>query len=234
VGDRDLFDEQAAVLGGLANHPSAQIVATHLPPLGGRRTAVTRRGIAYLGSPARVTLLLVGGGHVSLAVAALGATADFRIWVLDDREQFANQERFPSAERLIVGDIGRTLSELAPTLTPANYALIMTRGHNHDEEALSYLAGSACGYVGMLGSKRKVRLIFDDLASRGVRQEDLKRVRAPVGVAIGSQTVPEIAVSIVAELIAWRNLGADSLPSGESIRHDGEEGSTTCCERTAP
>jgi xanthine dehydrogenase accessory factor len=236
VGDRYLFDANGAVLALLADQPAAEMVAAHLPPLAGRRSAVTKRGIAYLGTPARITLLLVGGGHVSQAVATLAASADFQIWVLDDREQFANQERFPSAERIIVGDIGRKLSELAPSLTPASYALVMTRGHNHDEEALSHLAGSACGYVGMIGSKRKVRLIFDDLASRGVRPDDLQRVRAPVGVAIGSQTVPEIAISIIAELIAWRNLGADSLPSGESIGHEYQRisTSTTPSERVSP
>jgi xanthine dehydrogenase accessory factor len=88
----------------------------------------------------------------------------------------------------------------------------MTRGHNHDEEALSHLAETACGYVGMIGSKRKIRLIFDDLIARGVTAEALNRVHAPLGFDIGSQTVPEIAVSIVAELIARRNLGTTDLP----------------------
>src|SRR5437588_422288 len=83
----------------------------------------------------------------------------------------------------------------------------MTRGHNHDEEGLYHLAESRCGYVGMIGSRRKVRLIFDDLAAKGVSAEALARVHAPLGLDIGSQTVPEIAVSIVAELIARRNLG---------------------------
>src|SRR5439155_10214125 len=101
---------------------------------------------------------------------------------------------------------------LAPTLTPSTYSLIMTRGHNHDEEALSHLAGTACGYVGMIGSKRKIRLIFDDLIARGVGTEALNRVHAPLGFDIGSQTVPEIAVSIVAQLIPRRNRGQTGLP----------------------
>jgi xanthine dehydrogenase accessory factor len=179
---------------------------------------VTRQGVAYLCSPARVTLLLVGGGHVGQAVAALAATADFRVWVHDDRELYANRQRFPAADRILVGDIGPTLSELAPSLSPATYAVVMTRGHNHDEEALAHLARSACGYVGMIGSRRKVRLIFEDLTCRGIPPEVLKRVRAPVGLDIGSQTVPEIAVSIVAELIAWRNLGAGKVPVRERPR----------------
>ncbi len=144
VGDRYLFDANGTALAWLADQPSPEVIATHLPQLTGRRTAVAKRAVAYLGTPARITLLLVGGGHVGQAVASLAATADFRIWVLDDRELFANHERFPSVERIIVGDIGRTLSELVPSLTPCTYALIMTRGHNHDEEALSHLASLTC------------------------------------------------------------------------------------------
>jgi xanthine dehydrogenase accessory factor len=108
--------------------------------------------------------------------------------------------------------VAPTLAELAPTLTPSVYALIMTRGHRHDAEALYRLAETACGYVGLIGSRRKIKLIFDDLLAKGLRQEALARVHAPLGLDIGSQTVPEIAVSIVAELIAWRNLGPDQVP----------------------
>ena len=137
----------------------------------------------------------------------LAAETDFDVWVLDDRERYASRERFPSAQRLLVGDIGDTLRQLAPTLTPSTYALVVTRGHNHDEEALYHLAATPAGYVGMIGSKRKIRLIYEDLLARGVSTEALARVHAPLGFEIGSQTVPEIAVSIVAELIACRNLG---------------------------
>jgi xanthine dehydrogenase accessory factor len=210
AGDRYLFDAQGAVVACLADHPSPETLSAHLPALTTRPRAEVRHGVAWLPTPARITLLLVGGGHVSQAVAPLAAAADFAVQVLDDRDLYANQQRFPCAARLIVGDIGRSLAELAPALSPATYALVMTRGHNHDEEALGYLAGSSCAYVGMIGSKRKVRLIFDDLISRGARPEDLARVRAPVGLDIGSKSVPEIAVSIVAELIAFRNLGPDA------------------------
>jgi xanthine dehydrogenase accessory factor len=121
---------------------------------------------------------------------------------------YSSQERFPNAQRRIVGDIATMLKELREReVTPATYALIVTRGHNHDEEALFHLATSKAGYVGMIGSKRKIRLIFDDLIAKGISAELLAKVHAPLGVDIGSQTVPEIAVSIVAELIAHRNLG---------------------------
>src|SRR5262249_18267304 len=152
--------------------------------------------VAYLPAPPRVTVLLVGGGHVGQAVARLAAEVDFDVWVLDDRDRYASPERFPAAERLLVGDIGPTLRGLAPTLTPSVYAVVLTRGHNHDAEAVYHLAETACGYVGLIGSRRKIRLIFDDLAGRGISTEALARVHAPLGFDIGAQTVPEIAVSI--------------------------------------
>ena len=89
--------------------------------------------------------------------------------MLDDREHFASAERFPTAHRRLVGDVGATLRDLARTLTPTTFAVILTRGHRHDEEALHHLARTACGYVGMIGSKRKIRLIFEDLLAKGAR-----------------------------------------------------------------
>ena len=101
--------------------------------------------------------------------------------------------------------------------TPSTYCLIVTRGHDHDEEALYHLAPTAAGYVGMIGSKRKIKLIYEDLLARGIAPEALAKVHAPLGFAIGSQTVPEIAISIVAELIACRNLGT-ATPSQRACR----------------
>jgi xanthine dehydrogenase accessory factor len=140
-------------------------------------------------------------------VAKLASDVGFDIWVLDDRDRFVSPERFPTATRRLVGDIGTTLRDLAPQLTPHTFAVILTRGHNHDEEALYHLARTACSYVGMIGSKRKIRMIFEDLVAKGIPADALERVHAPLGYNIGSQTVPEIAVSIVAELIACRNMG---------------------------
>lgn len=208
IGDRYLISSSGERVACLASHPDWNAVLLSLDSLIHRPRPTIREGIAFLPASPRITLLLVGGGHVSQAVSRLAVDLDFRVWVLDDRERYANAERFPGAERLIVGDIGRTLQELVPRLPETTFALILTRGHNHDEEALYHLARSRCGYVGMIGSKRKVRLIFDDLIAKGVSAEDLRRVRSPIGIDIGSQSVPEIAVSIIAEVIACRNLGA--------------------------
>ncbi|MFO0809161.1 MAG: XdhC family protein [Gemmataceae bacterium] len=207
AGDRYLFDAAGSPAAHLAANPAWDRAAAHLAPLAERPRPATHDGIAYLPAPPRVTTLLVGGGHVSQAVAKLAAEVDFDVWVLDDRDRYAGPDRFPAASRRLVGDIGATLREIVPTLDASTYALIITRGHNHDEEALFHLADSPCEYVGMIGSKRKIRLIFDDLLARGVRPAALERVKAPLGIDIGSRTVPEIAISIVAELIARRNLG---------------------------
>src|SRR5262245_36784323 len=212
IGDRYLFDAAGGRVAHLAASPAWDLVASQVDPLVNRPRPSVRGGIAFLPALPRITLLLVGGGHVAQALARLAAEVDFDVWVLDDRAKFASRDRFPAANKLIVGDIGPTLRDLAPTLTPSTYSLIMTRGHNHDEEALSHLAETAGGYVGLIGSKRKIRLVFGDLIARGVSHGALHRVRAPLGFDIGSQTVPEIAVSIVAELIASRNLGTTDLP----------------------
>ncbi len=212
VGGRYLFDAHGQALDQLADVPVPAAVREGLIPLERRPKAWHQHGVAYLPFLPRVTLLIVGGGHVGQAVAKLAADLDFESWVLDDREAFANKQRFPTSCRHIVGDIGQELRTLVPALTSSIYALIVTRGHAHDEEALYHLAISKAGYIGMIGSKRKIKLIYDDLLARGIPLEALQKVHAPLGFDIGSQTVPEIAVSILAELIAVRNRGA-TIPS---------------------
>jgi xanthine dehydrogenase accessory factor len=235
IGDRYLFDASGAAVAHLAadgsRHTPCAVgadgtlsdgrpvgrptvrpgvpatITDNLATLSSRPKPATRHGVAYLPALPRVTLLLVGGGHVGHAVAKLAAEVGFDIWVLDDRERYVSADRFPTASKRLVGDIGTTLRDLAPALTPSTFAVILTRGHSHDEEALYHLAPTACGYVGMIGSKRKIRMIFEDLVAKGISPEALERVHAPLGYNIGSQTVPEIAVSIVAELIACRNVG---------------------------
>ena len=217
-GSRYLFDAAGAVAARSAAAELPDGVREHLLPLSARPAPAVRQGIAYLPILPRITLFLVGGGHVGQAVARLASEVDFDVWVLDDREPYASRERFPTARRRLVGDIGSTLQAVAGDLDASVYALIVTRGHGHDEEALYHLATTAAGYVGMIGSKRKIKLIYEDLLARGVSEEALARVHAPLGLDIGSQTVPEIAVSIVAELIARRNLGTVTPRPRQPVR----------------
>jgi xanthine dehydrogenase accessory factor len=207
IGSRYLYDSSGQVLDRIAPEPPPPAFGQHLLSVQTRPRPYVVHGVAYLPIWPRITLLIVGGGHVGRAVAKLAAEVDFDVWVLDDREAFANAERFPMARRFLVGDIGEKLKELAPAIHPSLFAIIVTRGHAHDEEALYHLAHTPAGYLGMIGSKRKIKLIYQDLIARGIGEAALKRVHAPLGFDIGSQTVPEIAVSIVAELIANRNVG---------------------------
>jgi xanthine dehydrogenase accessory factor len=204
-----LFDANARLVadrrGNSTDSQPPEAVLDLLEPFHDRPRASASHGIAFLPALPRCRLLIVGGGHVGQAVGNMATDLDFDVWVVDDREQFVSRERFPRAERRIVGDIGRTLAEL--DVSPSTYCLIVTRGHNHDEEALFHLADRGARYVGMIGSKRKIKLIFEDLLAQGVSAEALARVYAPLGIDIGSQTVPEIAISILAELIAHRNRG---------------------------
>jgi xanthine dehydrogenase accessory factor len=219
-GARFLFDEGGWVVAQIAGGSVPEAVTANLTPLSQRPAPGVKQGVAYLPTLPRITLLIVGGGHVGQAVARLASEVDFDVWAVDDRELYASPERFPTARRLLVGDIGVSLKDLIARgeIGPSVYALIVTRGHSHDEEALYHLAPTSAGYVGMIGSKRKIRLIFEDLIARDLPAETLERVHAPLGFHIGSQTVPEIAISIVAELIARRNLGTTAIPPRVVIR----------------
>jgi xanthine dehydrogenase accessory factor len=219
-GSRYLFDASGAIISQIATGPVPEVVIKNLPPLSQRPSAMVKQGVSYLPTLPRITLLIVGGGHVGQAVAQLASTIDFEVWVIDDRELYASKQRFPSASRLLIGDIGMTLKEVIRKgeIGSSVYALIVTRGHNHDEEALYHLAPTPASYVGMIGSKRKIRLIFEDLLARGITEETLNRVHAPLGFDIGSRTVMEIAISIVAELIACRNTGTSTPKPRSPIR----------------
>ena len=205
-GDRFLLDSEGSVLAVRGNgDEAAPAVRANLKPLEDRPRPYVAGGISYLPHLERCRLMIVGAGHVGQKVADLAAEADFDVWVIDDREQYCNPERFPTAKRLIVDSFDTALSGLE--IDPNTFAIIVTRGHNHDEEALYHLAETRARFVGMIGSRRKIRLIFEDLLRDGISRGALARVHAPLGLDIGSQTVPEIAVSIVAQLIAFRNLG---------------------------
>lgn len=166
-----------------------------------------RTGVAFLPIPAKVTLIIVGAGHVGQAVAELGAKSGFKIVVADDRAQYANTERFPMAEDRVVGPFVEVWDRLRAVIDERCYVLVVTRGHGHDQEALAALAPTLASYVGLIGSRRKIKMIFEALMEQGIDEACLSRVAAPVGIDIGSESVEEIAVSIVAELIAYRNKG---------------------------
>jgi xanthine dehydrogenase accessory factor len=146
-------------------------------------------------------LILFGAGHVSMAVAKAASAAGFGVEVVDDRDAFANSERFPMALDLY------TTYELAfEKLQPnaSTYLVIVTRGHKEDMRVLSWAVRTNARYIGMIGSKRKVLAVYRALEQEGYRPEEFERVYAPVGLEIGALTPEEIAISIAAELIAVR------------------------------
>ena len=148
-------------------------------------------------------LVIAGAGHVGQALGALAATLSFDVAVIDDRADFASPARFPAAKRHVVGDIETELGRFP--IDERTFVVIVTRGHRHDGQALGAVINSPAKYLGLIGSRRKIRRILEDLAERGVPRERLARVHAPIGLEIGAVTVPEIAVSIAAELIAVRH-----------------------------
>jgi xanthine dehydrogenase accessory factor len=148
-------------------------------------------------------LYIIGAGHVGFHLARLAHEVGFRVTVVDDREKFANAERFPTADQLVVDDIP---SWVARTQLPSHaYAVIVTRGHTNDLEALRALAPHELRYLGLIGSRAKVARIFDALKTDLMPDEHLQRVHAPIGLDIGAVTPQEIAVSILAELIAVKH-----------------------------
>ena len=160
-------------------------------------------------------LYIVGAGHVGWHLARLAQEAGFRIHVVDDREKFANAERFPEAADIVVDEISSWLE--SAEIPPESYVTIVTRGHQHDLSALRALARRPLRYLGMIGSRAKVTRVYDALVAEGIDADALKRVHAPIGFDIGAVTPAEIAVSILAEMIAVRH---GKLDPPRSLRYE--------------
>ena len=167
-------------------------------------------------------LYLVGAGHVSYHLGQAAHTVGFKLHVIDDREKFANTERFPDAEEIVVDSIPEWLTQAE---LPAHaFAVILTRGHRHDLDALRALAPKDLRYLGLIGSRAKVARLYAALEAEGVAPEQLRRIHAPVGLDLGAVTPQEIAVSILAEMIAVKYGKVDasgastSAASAQSLR----------------
>ena len=152
-------------------------------------------------------LYIVGAGHVGWHLGRLAVDAGFRVHVVDDREKFANSDRFPAADEVVAEPISEWLHRT--DLPPSAFVVIVTRGHTHDLDAMRALGARDLKYLGLIGSRAKVRRIYDLLQAEGMPPECLERVHAPIGIDIGAVTPAEISVSILAELIAVRR-GVDT------------------------
>jgi xanthine dehydrogenase accessory factor len=147
-------------------------------------------------------LYIFGAGHVSQFISKIAKIVDFYVVVIDDREEFANRERFPDADEIIVEDFHTVFEKLK--FTGQEFITIVTRGHKYDADVLLEALKRPLKYTGMIGSRRKVKIIFDFMKESGFSEEVIGKVHAPIGLAIGAETPQEIAVSIIAELIQIR------------------------------
>lgn len=208
-----------------AGYPSSDVLRAVLrreqPELWTPRTSGSEDRLEVLVEPLlpKPLLVIVGGGHVGQAVAVQASFVGFEILVLDDRPEFASPERFPENTAVHCGPLADHWSSLP--FDADTYVVIATRSHQQDAEALAACVRRPAAYVGMIGSRRKVALLRQDFVASGRATEaEFDRVHAPIGLAIGARTVPEIAASIVAQLIAVRRSG---VPSGLKAGVPGEE-----------
>lgn len=144
-------------------------------------------------------LVVVGAGHVAVPICQIGQASGFEITVIDDRSDYANRERFPQAEQILVGDMAECLAALR--VDAATYIVLVTRAHAFDERALQQLAGCPAPYIGMIGSRRRVLIVYRNLIESGISADSLGNIYAPIGLDIGSRTPEEIGLAVVAEIV---------------------------------
>jgi xanthine dehydrogenase accessory factor len=147
-------------------------------------------------------VLIFGAGHIAACVSKLAKTVGFKVTIIDDRKEFANQDRFPEADEIVAEETEKALNHLK--INPSTYIIVLTRGHLKDEEVLGSVIKSNAAYIGMIGSRKKNATVFQHLEEQGISQDELVKVLAPIGIDIKAQTPEEIAVSIVAEIIQVR------------------------------
>lgn len=162
-------------------------------------------------------LIIVGAGHIARPLCDMAAISGYQVVVVDDRSEYAQAKFFPRAYRVLCGEYEELLVSLAEPAQLVSVVLV-TRGHRHDQECLRLLAHLPLEYLGMIGSQRRIDAVFEELVQEGIRQEDLLRVSAPIGLEIGAQTPAEIAVSILAEMIL-RKRSPEQRGRSPQLRH---------------
>lgn len=211
MGSRMIIGRDQKTDGTLGNHHTDQQVISKTSELQGLGKCEHFTGEngdeifieSYTSPP---TLILMGGGHISKSLAPIAKTIGIRVFVLDDRPEFSNKERFPEADLTVVDSYDKGLDAFHINQNTA--IVIATRGHNFDDVALEKAAQTDAGYVGLVGSQRKVILIYEELLKRGLTPSKLATINAPIGINLKARTPAEIAISIMAEIVQWR-LGGD-------------------------
>lgn len=152
--------------------------------------------------------VVFGGGHISQPLVEILGLLDFKVTVIDDRPQFANAQRFPKAKQVCCADFAAAAASGTIQINRHTAVIIITRGHQHDLDCLRAMLNTEAGYLGMIGSRRRILGVFELLRGEGVPEDRLAQVKAPIGLDIGAQTPAEIAVSIAGEIVAAFRGGA--------------------------
>jgi xanthine dehydrogenase accessory factor len=185
----------------------SQLVSVSVPEAGGKLE------VFFEVMPAPPKLIVVGAGHIAVPLVKMAKVLDFHVTVIDDRLLYANRERFPDADEVVVGDMAQTLKQM--TITPSCYIVLITRGHAYDEPCLRVIIDSPAKYIGMIGSRRRIKACFQRFRDEEkIAEEVLQRVYAPIGLDIATETPAEIALSILAEVIKVRRGGNAASLSG--------------------
>lgn len=213
LGAKLLLRFDGSVVGSLGDprlDSQAIEIARRVAELGSNESLITNDGteIFVEGFTTPPTLVMVGGGHVGKATADLAHTLGYRVFVVDDRPEFANEGRFPYAEQIVVAPYDDWSSQVS--LNVNSFIVVATRGHRYDDMALESALAAPSRYIGLLGSRRKTLMIYQRLVSQGTPVDRLKQVRSPIGLDIGALTPEELAVSILSEIIMVRRGGAGS------------------------
>ncbi|HWP56582.1 MAG TPA: XdhC family protein [Candidatus Acidoferrales bacterium] len=185
----------------------SRVIAIELPG------TATKVDVFFEVIPSPPKLIVVGAGHIAVPLVKMAKILDYHVTVLDDRVLFANRERFPDADEILVGDMAATLKGIP--ITPSTYIVLITRGHKYDEPCLREIIHSPARYIGMIGSKRRIKACFQRFRDEEkIAEELIGRVYAPIGLDINTETPEEIALSILAEIVKVRRGGAAQSLSG--------------------
>ena len=207
-------------LGDLRLDHDAVMRARNLMAMGRNEYVITEEGVEYF-IEAYTTppqLVICGGGHVSRALASHAKPLGFRLFITDDREEFANPQRFPEAD-IVIGKKPEDALKKLP-INANSFIVVATRGHRFDNVALAAAAETPARYVGLMGSKRKTILIYEDLVRMGLNEERLREIRSPIGLDIHARTPEEIAISIMGEILMYRLGGTGQEMKLEQHRID--------------
>jgi xanthine dehydrogenase accessory factor len=185
----------------------SQLVSLNVPETG------SKLEVFFEVMPSPPKLIVVGAGHIAVPLVKMAKILDFHVTVIDDRLVYANRERFPDADEVIINDMAQTLKAMA--INSSFYIVLITRGHMYDEPCLREIIHGPAKYIGMIGSRRRIKACFQRFRDEEkIAEEALERVYAPIGLDIGTETPAEIALAVLAEVIKVRRGGKAASLSG--------------------